>query len=356
MFLLYFLLMCYKNGLRCLLSILLGLLASSGHLRAAEEFTVLQWNVWQEGTSVKGGYEAIVDEIVRLKPDFVTLSEVRNYHNTNFTQRLTDALRQRGETYYSFYTYDTGLLSRYPITDSMTVFPCKDDHGSIYRLLCTARGDRFAVYTAHLDYLNDTYYEVRGYDGNSWREMSPLTDIAEILRRNALSKREEAIRLFLAQAAKDEAQGYHIILGGDFNEPSMLDWTERTRYLYDHHGVVLAWPVSRLLAEAGFTDAYRVVYPNELTHPGFTFPADNPAVSPSRLTWTPLADERDRIDFVYVKGKGLRVKDAALFGPSGSIAYGRRVANPTRCERFILPLSTWPTDHKGVWVKLRVEK
>lgn len=321
---------------------------------ASESFTILQWNVWQEGTSVKGGYDAIVNEIVRLKPDFVTLSEVRNYHNTNFMQRLTESLRQRGESYYSFYTYDTGLLSRYPITDSLTVFPCRDDHGSIYRLLCQARGRKFAVYTAHLDYLNDTYYEVRGYDGNSWHEMKPLTDVGEILRRNALSKREEAIRLFLAQAAKDEADGYNIILGGDFNEPSYLDWSPRTRYLYDHHGAVVTWPVSRLLAEADFTDAYRAVYPNELTHPGFTFPADNKDVKPSRLSWTPLADERDRIDFVHVKGRGVCVIDAKVFGPSGSIAYGRRVANPTK-ESFILPLGTWPTDHKGVWVKIEVK-
>lgn len=71
---------------------------------------------------VKGGYDAIVEEIVRLKPDFVTLSEVRNYHNTNFTRRLTQSLLQRGLTYYSFKSKDTGLLSRYPITDSLTVF------------------------------------------------------------------------------------------------------------------------------------------------------------------------------------------------------------------------------------------
>ena len=55
-------------------------------MTAANDITVLQWNVWQEGTSVKGGYEAIVNEIVRLKPDFVTLSEVRNYNHSNFTR------------------------------------------------------------------------------------------------------------------------------------------------------------------------------------------------------------------------------------------------------------------------------
>ena len=85
------------------------------------EFTVLQWNIWQEGTQVKGGYDAIVDEIVRLKPDFVTLSEVRNYKNTRFCDRIVQSLKQRGEIYYSFFSYDSGLLSRYPITDSLSL-------------------------------------------------------------------------------------------------------------------------------------------------------------------------------------------------------------------------------------------
>lgn len=86
------------------------------------EFTVLQWNIWQEGTKVTGGYDAIVDEIIRLKPDFVTFSEVRNYNNTRFCDRIVQSLKAKGETYYSFYSYDSGLLSRHPITDSLTIF------------------------------------------------------------------------------------------------------------------------------------------------------------------------------------------------------------------------------------------
>lgn len=34
-------------------------------------------------------------------------------------------------------------------------------------------------------------------------------------------------------------------------------------------------------------------------YPGFTFPANNKDVSPNAITWTPDADERERIDFVY---------------------------------------------------------
>ena len=60
-----------------------------------KEFTVLQWNIWQEGTVIPGGYDAIVNEIARLRPDFVTLSEVRNYENTNFTARLVQSLKEK---------------------------------------------------------------------------------------------------------------------------------------------------------------------------------------------------------------------------------------------------------------------
>lgn len=322
-------------------------------VRAAREFTLLQWNIWQEGTQVAGGYEAIVEEIVRLKPDFVTLSEVRNYHGTSFAARITRSLRERGENYYSFYSYDSGLLSRYPITDSLTVFPCEGDHGSIYRLTCEAQGVKWAVYTAHLDYQNDTYYEVRGYDGNTWRETAILTDTAEILRRNALSQRETAIRAFLAQAEKDEQHGYRIILGGDFNEPSLYDWVECTRYVYDHHGVVVSWPVTRMLHEAGYVDTWRAVHPDPLTHPGFTYPADNAAVQPSRLTWAPRADERERIDYLFVKGEGISVSEAKVFGPQGCIVYNQRHRG-TSTEPRIEPLGVWPTDHKGVWAKIKV--
>lgn len=258
------------------LSMLL-LFVLTGCTEEKKEFTVLQWNIWQEGTMIPGGYDAIVDEIIRLRPDFVTLSEVRNYNNTNFTARLTQSLKEKGETYYSFYTYDTGLLSRYPITDSLTVFPENGDHGSIYRLTADMNGKKMAVYTSHLDYLDDAYYNVRGYDGSTWEEIPIPTTVEEVLERNVASQRDDAIKMFIEQAKKDREAGYTIILGGDFNEPSHQDWTEETKDLYDHHGLVIPWTVPVLLDEAGFVDAYRSFYPNVLDYPGFTYPSDNPA-------------------------------------------------------------------------------
>lgn len=339
---------------KILLSIAFLSITLMGWSKGAREFTVLQWNVWQEGTMVPGGYDAIVDEIVRLQPDFVTFSEVRNYHNTRFNERMVASLKERGLDYYSFYTYDTGLLSKHPITDSLTVFPENGDHGSIYKLVSAVDGHKVAVYTAHLDYLDCAYYNVRGYDGSTWKEIPVPASVDEVMKVNVASQRDDAIRLFIAEAEKDLANGYTVIIGGDFNEPSHRDWIEANKDLYDHHGMVIPWTVTTLLEEAGYIDTYRQIYPNPLTHPGFTYPADNPLKEPGKLTWAPKADERDRIDFIFYQGKGIKAKKAIIFGPKGSIVRNQRVQETSK-DKFLTPQGVWPTDHKGLLVTFKVK-
>lgn len=324
----------------------------SGSCYTNHEISMLHINIWQEGSMIQDGYEAIVNEIAHEQPDFVMLSEVRNYHNTRFCDRIIESLRQKNLIYHSFYSYDSGLLSRHPITDSVTIFPFQGDHGSIYKLTASLYGRRCAVYTAHLDYQNDTYYEVRGYNGNNWQKMEqPLTDTAEILRRNALSLRDEAIAAFLEDTQKEKEQGSLIFLGGDFNEPSHLDWTTQTRDSADHHGVVIAWPTTKALYLNGFKDAYRELYPNPVTHPGYTYPADNKDVETGKLSWAPDADERERIDYIfYYPQKGLKLTDVKIIGPKGCIQRNKRVLIPSK-DPIRPPLDIWPSDHKGVWTK-----
>lgn len=74
-----------------------------------------------------------------------------------------------------------------------------------------------------------------------------LITVEEVLERNVASQRDDAIKMFIEQAKKDREAGYTIILGGDFNEPSHQDWTEETKNLYDHHGLVIPWTVPVLL-------------------------------------------------------------------------------------------------------------
>ena len=341
--------------MRKLLLMCLMLLASiAGKGQNENEFTVLQWNIWQEGTKVPGGYDAIVDEIVRLKPDFVTFSEVRNYNNTRFCDRIVQSLKAKGETYYSFYSDESVVLSLHPITDSLTVFNEKDDHGSIYKMTSRIKGRKIAVYTAHLDYLNDAYYNVRGYDGSTWEEIPIPQTVLEVLKVNDASLRDDAIKEFIATARKDIAEGTIVILGGDFNEPSHLDWIRETKDLYDHNGLIVPWTVPLMLDNSGFIDTYRTLHPDVLNYPGFTFPADNSLIPAEKLTWTPKSDERDRIDYVfYHPHPAIRLKDAVIFGPQGSIVKSRRTAEKSK-DKFLLPQGVWPTDHKGLLVTFEI--
>lgn len=120
--------------------------------------------------------------------------------------------------------------------------------------------------------------------------------------------------------------------------------------------MIIPWTVTLLLDNAGFIDAYREKYPDVLKYPGFTFPSDNPLVEVNRLTWAPKSDERDRIDYIfYYPNKKLKLKDAVIFGPKGSIRKAERIQETSR-DRFITPLNVWPTDHKGLFVTFELKE
>jgi hypothetical protein len=160
--------------------------------------------------------------------------------------------------------------------------------------------------------------------------------------------RDDAIKACLEYAERDRANGCLVLLGGDFNEPSHLDWTESTKNDFDHHGLVIPWTVSQLLTDKGYKDVYREVYPNPVTHPGITFPANTPNVPVKKLTWAPEADERERIDFIYyAPHPKLKLINAFVWGPDSSISRSSVVGNEAQ-DLIRIGEGVWPTDHKAV--------
>lgn len=321
----------------------------------SRELTVLQMNIWQEGTVVEGGFNAIADEVCRLSPDIVLFSEVRNYNGQPFISRILQALKERGTDYYGENsTLDVGILSKYKIQEQRPNYPLKNDAGSVLKARIEIDGRTVVVYSAHLDYTHYACYLPRGYSGVTWKKLdAPVLDPREIEKANNESLRDEAIQGVIEDAEKEK--GNIILLGGDFNEPSHLDWKENTKELWDHNGTVVRWDCSVMLEKNGFKDAYREMYPNPVTHPGFTFPSDNPDMEVNKLTWAPEADERDRIDFIYFKpDKKLKLVDAAVVGPRSSIVRGKRIEEAGK-DKFIQPVGTWPTDHKAVLVTFKLK-
>ena len=322
------------------------------------ELQVLQFNIWQEGTQVENGFDAIVSEIIRSKADLVALSEVRNYNGINFTKRLVDTLKAKGHTFYEHKNDDSNLISRYPILSHGYLYGLKNDHGSITKAIIDIEGTEVAFYSAHLDYTNYACYLPRGYCGLTWKELNePVSDVDEVLKMNEASYRDDQIKAFIKDGLNEAKQGRLVILGGDFNEPSHKDWTTETKHLFDHNGLVVPWHCTTMLNQHGFIDSYRELYPNAVSHPGFTWVADNKAKKIDQLTWTPKADERDRIDYIFhYPDSRLKLEDAIIIGTKGSIVKNKRVQENSE-DKIIEPIDVWPTDHKALLVtyKLKVD-
>lgn len=321
---------------------------------------VMQFNVWQEGTSVTNGMTYIRNIINSVDPDIVCFSEVRNYSG-DWTAKIVKSLAAVGKTYYGAYVANTdvSLISKYPISSSACVFPLNNDRGSIASFVVNVNATPIVVCSAHLDYTYYATYLPRGYAcGGSgkyagWNALSPFApekNITAIATQNKASQRDEEIAAFI-KYTKEETRP--VLLLGDFNEPSCLDWTEKQANLYDHNGIVYEWNSTLSLKQAGFTDAYRQVYPDEVLNPGITWPsvASNGGKSTS---WTPLSDERDRIDYIFFKGTGVSATAASLVGPQGCYAKNVVTIANNGSDIFEASEMPWPSDHKAVTASILI--
>lgn len=335
------------------LLLLLSILSCSAK---EKQLSVLQFNIWQEGTVIENGFDAIVDNIIHVNPDLVTFSEVRNYNNVDFIGHLIAELKKKGSTYYGEASESTGIISKYPIVEQTVIYPYVNDQGSILKAVVEIENNTVVLYSAHLDYKHYACYLPRGYSGETWEKLEvPITNSDSILSANRKSKRLEAIEKFIIDA-KNEIQKEHIvILAGDLNEPSHLDWQEDSKDLWDHNGSVVNWDCSMVLYNNGFKDTYREFYPDAVNYPGFTFPSDNIDAPISKLTWAPDADERERIDFIYYyPNQEIKLKDVIIVGPPSSIIRSKREEEESK-DKFILPFDIWPTDHKAVLSKFKIK-
>ena len=332
-----------------------------------QEFKVFQLNTWFGASQVANAYSGLVDIIDQVDADIVLLCELRNDLLLNilhdgekeFTARLCRSLKDKGKTYYGINNGTViGILSKYEIKN-YKVLPTPTDNYMI-KVTVDIRGQEVTFYSLHLDYKHYACYLPRGYNsGPDWSKLSePVKDSAVVMKDNRLGTRDEALSVFLDDAKSEMDRCRVVVMGGDFNEPSYLDWQENTKDLHSHNGVVANWDCSLMLKNAGYVDTYREKYPDPVDYPGFTFPAANPSATIGQLSFCPEYDERDRIDFVYYhRSQPIQLLKAELVGPSGSVYFGKKAENDSK-DVFIEPKGVWPTDHKGnlTTFKLRVKK
>lgn len=358
------------------------------------QIRALQFNVWLDATRVRDGLSLTANTIIESGADIVSLVEVKNLHG-DFVEKIKKQLKKRNCTFYGGFTgnplkfgldADTAILSRYPVTEEKIIYRTREN--CIVRSMIDVEGTLLAVYSVHLEYRCYSSYLPRGYNSNSqqfpgwnmigtsrwrfygtsrlrkllWRkdddEPKAMTDPKLIRQDNIASTRPEAMAHLIDDARLLEENNVPIVIMGDFNEPSTLDWTESMSHIADHNGLVYKWDTTELLRQSGFTDSYRELYPDPTTHPGFTWPAAARASGelPKKTDWIKMADERDRLDYVFYKGHQLEASDAWLVGTPVTVVKSDFVDESKifqdRCSYSIG--SPWPSDHRAVMTVFEV--
>lgn len=238
---------------------------------------VLSWNVWHGGHSEAYPGESCKGTMEILKKsdaDVILMIE---------TYGCSDQVADHLGYYHRLLSSNLSVYSRYPILKTYT-FPDSIATFNFGGVELDVNGKRVRIFDTWLHYLPDM------------RLVPTDKTEAEILTWDNEGTRDEEIGRILSvlQPMMSEADSIPIIMGGDFNDHSHLDWTEATKDLYNHGGAVVNWTVSKIMEEAGFKDSFRELHPDPVKELG--------------PTWYWTGDEKnrqDRIDFIYYKGNKL---------------------------------------------------
>ncbi|MCP4312852.1 MAG: hypothetical protein GY790_16440 [Bacteroidetes bacterium] len=271
---------------------------------------VMSYNIHRGGTMLGQPLSQTVKVIQEAKADVVGVQETRSPGGVN-AEKLAQLL---GWNYYK--DHWSCILTRFEIVD-------RRDGGIKVKL---PSGQEAYIFNLHLPSNPYQPYQLLGIQPkwHKHRDTPFIKTEAEAIAAAREARGSEISALF-KQIDSLPDKDAPVFVVGDFNEPSHLDWTEKAARS-GRHPIKVEYPNSKEFAKAGFADAWRTVYPDEMEKPGFT--------------WSPLTkpdnpkDHHDRIDFVYFKGKGVKVTDAKIVGESQ--------------ENANIVVSPYPSDHRAV--------
>jgi len=251
----------------------------------SKKLRILVWNVQRGANHFEQGPEKALQVIKDSGADICLLQE--SYDIDGPRPHLGPWLA--GELGWQEYQGESAhlcIISRYPIEQS---WMHQSWHG-VGALIRIADGQEIVVYSTWIDY--------RSFIANYLKDHPDATDPELLACETRESSRLTQAREILGFL---EAQGHlnariPVLIGGDWNCPSHLDWTEEAAEKLPHRRA-LPLPVSTAVGKAGFVDTFRMLYADPVAKPG--------------ITWSPLyrSGPQDRIDRLYLKnpekGKGL---------------------------------------------------
>ncbi|MGL5682987.1 MAG: LamG-like jellyroll fold domain-containing protein [Marinifilaceae bacterium] len=267
----------------------------------------LQWNIWHGGVHLgTDGPKHIVDLLRKCDADIVTMQEAYGSQD-RFAQELNYNLSTRSAK------DNLALFTRY----KMLPIGTRNGFKSNPAIITLPNGKNLFVLDCWLRYAYRPAYASEygnlGMSTDKWTEEDKIlskADIIEIINND--------------MSAHFNLDSMPVIIGGDFNSGSHLDWTKEAAHLhYDYVNTHL--PTSHFMLEQGYKDSFRELNPNEITHSGGTF-----AVIYGQL-------QHSRIDYIYYKGNKIKALHSKTIRTAEEIDY------------------VWAGDHAAVFTIFEIE-
>ena len=257
---------------------------------------VMSFNIWIGGSVVD--FNKVIEAIKISGADVVGLQE-----SDGNAPRIAALLG------WPFVDESLQIISKYPLIQP-------GDGGGLYTYVQIAPGQVFALSNIHLP--SDPYgpYQIM--------EDMGLDDVL----KSEIATRMPTINTFLPTWKRLLKEKMPLVITGDFNSPSHLDWIESTVGIRNANKFPVVWPVSKAVADLGMIDTYRAIFPDPKKVPGITWTLGYPypRIAPDEVV--------DRIDFIWAP-RGTKVISSGIVGPAGGVdvKFG---------------LTPFPSDHLGV--------
>ena len=244
-----------------------------------EELKVVAFNIWDGGnhTGKEVGKKRLIELLRKEDADLYTL--VETYGSG---AEIADELG----FYYYLVSSNLSVLSRYPIEDTFVTTNSFLGGGAKVVLPNGQRVNVMSIWISHLPGFRDQFSQ-KGADVAQFLAEDYKT------RGRQLEQILAEIKPLIANADQEP-----LILGGDFNSGSHLDWTEKAAKI--HNNYVVRFNASSMMEKQNFVDSYREVHPDEILDRGYT--------------WSPFYTEtkKERIDYIYYKGKKMKAIESKV--------------------------------------------
>jgi exonuclease III len=244
-----------------------------------ETFKVMAWNILHGGNDIENGQQNVVKIIREINPDVILM--VETYGSGPYIAK------ELGYKFHLIAQKGTALDDQSVNLSVFSKFPFGGRIDTDYPFFLG--GIEIIIHDVKMHFFSNWFHYL---PWNNEPEKMGKT-VEELLEWEKTEHRYKMIQKVLPYFNKyaSQSDSIPVIVGGDMNSPSHLDWSEKTKKI--HNNLVVPWYATKVFEDMGYTDSFREKNPNPLKKPGITW--DNKT-----------RNDSNRIDYIFYKGKNLK--------------------------------------------------